>query len=120
MQKRKGKPTMRKVQQRGLLLVVGVLGVVLLGLVGCGGTSGDGNSAGRTSRVVLQITTAEQDSGDALRQAGVPTALRASPTDPNDPAFISRLVIEVTGASIPSPITQTVDLTAAQQELTQS
>ena len=107
---------MRKVQQRGLLLVVGLLGVVLLGLVGCGGTSGDGNSAGRTSRVVLQITTAEQAGGDALRQAGVPTALRAVPTDPNDPAFISRLVIEVTGAGIPSPITQTVTLTAAQQE----
>jgi hypothetical protein len=113
--KREEKPTMRKMQQRGRWLAVGVLGVILLGLVGCGGTSGDGNSAGHTSRVVLQITTAEQTGGEALRQAGVPNSLRAVPTDPSDPTFISRLVIEVTGAGI-TTITQTLTLTAAQQE----
>jgi hypothetical protein len=90
--------------------------VILLGVVGCGGTSGDGDSAGRVSRITLQITTAEQAGGDALRQAVAPSSLRAVPTDPSDPAFVSRLDIEVTGEGIPSSITRSVDLTAAQQE----
>ena len=107
---------MRKVQQRGLLSVVGVLGVVLLGLVGCGGTSGDGDSAGRSSRVTLQITTAEQTGGDTLRHAILPNALRAVPTDPSDPAFVSRLDVEVTGTDITSAITGSATLDATQQE----
>ena len=107
---------MRKVQQRGLLSAVGLLGVVLLGFVGCGGTSGDGDSAGRASRITLHITTVEQTGGDTLRHAIRPNSLRVVPTDPSDPAFVSRLDIEVTGEGIPSPIAQSVDLTAAQQE----
>jgi hypothetical protein len=58
----------------------------------------------------------EQTGGDTLRHAIFPNSPRAVPTDPSDPAFVSRLDIEVTGERIPSPIAQSVDLTAAQQE----
>jgi hypothetical protein len=108
---------MRQVQRVGLWSAIGLLCAGLLSLVGCGGTDDGGDAAARVSRVAVQILPADQVSRNTLRQAAVSGQPRAVPTDPSDPAFVSRIDIRVEGEGISTPITQTITLTAAQQEL---
>jgi hypothetical protein len=88
----------------------------LLGVVGCGGAGDGGDDAARVSRVAVQIRPADQTSRNTLPPAAVAGQPRVVPTDPSDPAFVSRIDIRVEGQGISTPITQTLNLTAAQQE----
>ena len=116
MREGREKSTMHQVQRVGLWLAIGLLCVSLLSLVGCGGTDDGGDAAARVSRVAVQILPADQASRNTLRPAAVSGQPRAVPTDPSDPAFVSRIDIRVEGEGISPPITQTINLTADQQE----
>jgi hypothetical protein len=107
---------MHQVQRVGLWLAIGLLCVSLLSLVGCGGTDDGGDAAARVSRVAVQILPADQASRNTLQPAAVSGQPRAVPTDPSDPAFVSRIDIRVEGEGISPPITQTLNPTADQQE----
>jgi hypothetical protein len=86
--------------------------MVLCVLTGCNSGGGD-DSAPRTSRLALQIITANPPVNTGLRQTAVPDqALRVAP---GDRLFVTRIVVSISAADI-STITEAFDVGANQQE----
>jgi hypothetical protein len=102
---------MTRARRFGLLRIPWLLGVILLVLTGCGDKGGDG-SARRTSRLTLQVVTADQPSSTSLRRAESSGQTRVAP---GSPGFVTRLDIRIEAADIASPITRSLTLTEAQQ-----
>ncbi len=80
--------------------------LVLLMLLGCGGSNGDGNgAAANSSRLALTLTTADQTPNSRqLRSVSTARAL------PGNPDFITLIEITVRADDIDPPITESFDL----------
>jgi hypothetical protein len=87
------------VRSRGVkrLRVVGILSLVLLALTGCGGNSGEGAGSG-VSRLTVEVAIPDQMPRGFLPDAdssGQPRQVEA---------FLSRLVMSVSGEGIAAPV----------------
>ena len=72
----------RNTRHTGLMLVLGGLGLMLLGLLGCGGSNTSRGTEQSVSRLAIQLTTAEQLAGNRLlilRENGELVLAPASP-----------------------------------------
>lgn len=105
---------MRKRQRAAHMAIVGIWCLITLGLAGCGG-SGGGDTTVRTTRLRLQIVPVDQAGSNALHNAIVAPQTRAVPTDPNHPAFVARLDVQIDGEGITPSIQQSFPLSATQQ-----
>jgi hypothetical protein len=90
---------MHRARRRKLLPVVGMLCLMLLGLAGCSDKGGEqGDTPRSTSRLNLQIRTANPSSSGSVPQTGATDAVHR--VVPGDRLFVTRLVVSISAVDI--------------------
>ena len=98
-----------------LLQVLGIVGCVVLGLTGCGGSSGEHHgSTPSVSRLTLQFVLPERGSAD--QPVGVLSSAQVRQVQPGDPEFVVRLEIRLQAERRDLIPVQGFVLSAAEQE----
>lgn len=99
-----------------MLQGLGIVGCVLLGLTGCGGSSGErSGSTPRVSRLTLQFALPDRVS--AGQQVGALSSAQVRQIRPGDPGFVERLEIRIQAQGRDLiPVQRITPLSPAEQE----